>query len=102
MTDAEDRANEIGRRSAWVGILQQAGSELGYDTDEGKLAFLLAERERTVAALREICGVHGDNDWPPNLYLPDIINKHLGNYLDESIDDDDGDAEEPVTSRGAT
>ena len=41
----------------------------------------IEEREETIIKLREICQDFGDNDWPDDLYLPDIIEKHLYNHL---------------------
>jgi hypothetical protein len=41
------------------------------------------ERKQAIAVLRELCGKFGDNDWPDDLYLSDIIEKHLGDYLEE-------------------
>lgn len=43
---------------------------------------LIAERSAMIAALRRICRYHGDNDWSDDLYLPDIIDKHLAAYLE--------------------
>lgn len=40
-------------------------------------ARLISERQAAIQALRELCEDHGDNDWPDDLHLADIINKHL-------------------------
>ncbi len=40
-----------------------------------------AERRDIVAALREVCEHHGDNEWTDNINLGDAINMHLGNHL---------------------
>ncbi len=79
----------LGNRAAYARMLVLIAGELGADTSEGKLASLLAERERTVTKLREVCAEHGDNDWPDNLYLPDVIEKHLARYL-PPVDDGPG------------
>ena len=50
----------------------------GSDRDK---ASLLIERQAAIAALREVCAVFGDNDWPDDLYLADIIEKHLAPHL---------------------
>jgi len=42
---------------------------------------LVAERHETVQMLREVCAMFGDNDWPDDLYLPDVVEKHLFNHL---------------------
>lgn len=41
------------------------------------------ERADIVAQLRDVCDRFGDNDWPDNLHLGDVIQKHLVNYLEE-------------------
>ncbi len=42
-----------------------------------------AQRERAdaVRVLRGLCQEFGDNDWPDNLHLGDVIEKHLGKHL---------------------
>ena len=37
----------------------------------------VAERQEVVAILRRLCAEPGDNDWPDNLHLSDVIEKHL-------------------------
>ena len=44
--------------------------------DKDKAA-LLIERQGAIVALREVCAAFGDNDWPDELDLADIIEKHL-------------------------
>lgn len=46
------------------------------------IARLTTEREDALSALRTICEDHGDNYWENDLHLADIINKHLGDYLE--------------------
>jgi hypothetical protein len=77
MTESDYAA---GHRDAWIGILRTAMRELGHDAPE--VARLVLERSEAVQQLRILCGrlerVHkGDNDWPDDLYLPDVIAKHL-------------------------
>jgi len=81
--DAHERGHIEGRRSAYRSLLGQIAVELGVETTEGQLAALLAERMDVVASLRQACTDHGDNDWPDNLHLRDVIDKHLVCYLDE-------------------
>lgn len=38
---------------------------------------LRVERAETVAALRRLCDYLGDNDWPDDLHLADVIEKHI-------------------------
>lgn len=47
------------------------------DTERWRL-----ERNAAVAILREVCEAHGDNDWPDDLHLRDVIDKHLWQHLE--------------------
>lgn len=76
-----DQLYTQGRRVAWARILDMAARELGYSTETGRLAAVLAEREEVVAALRRACAEHGDNDWSDGANLVDVIEKHLEAYL---------------------
>lgn len=49
--------------------------------DERQLEELKAERAETVAALRRVCDEFGDNDWPDELHLGDVVEKHLRRHL---------------------
>lgn len=88
MTDAEAKAHEAGRRAGLTRILMECARELGHDDPLLKAAALIAEREATVATLRRICADYGDNDWDSDLHLPDVIEKHLERYFDDSEDDE--------------
>lgn len=41
----------------------------------------VSERQETIKSLRGLCKDFGDNDWPDDLHLADVIEKHLGKYL---------------------
>jgi hypothetical protein len=41
------------------------------------------EREESVAMLRTVCTNFGDNDWPDDLHLADVIEKHLWRHLEK-------------------
>jgi hypothetical protein len=56
-------------------------TELGYTGRS--VESLVLEREQTVAALRSVCADHGDNDWTEELHLADVVDNHLGRYLDD-------------------
>lgn len=75
MTDAEEQAYLQGRRAVYTALLQECLRELGYEGET--VAALIAEREAAIVQLRELCRVHGDNDWKPDLHLADIISKHV-------------------------
>lgn len=96
MAEDSDETNERhwinGHRAAWRGLLGQAIRELrgdGVEAEDPELraAVLLAQLEDVRAALRRVCEDHGDNDWPDNLHLGDVIEKHLGRHLDQASHD---------------
>lgn len=75
-----DEASYIqGSNAAWRRILAEAIRELG--PMEGTAERWRVERADIVAALREICEDHGDNNWPDNLHIADVLRKHLQPYL---------------------
>ncbi len=84
MTAKEEKAYEKGHRAAATRIIMECARELGEDDPLRKAAHYIAEREQAIAALRELCAEHADNDWPDNLHLADIIRKRLGKYLGSS------------------
>ena len=47
---------------------------------------MIVEREETVAQLRSLCAEYGDNDWPNNLHLGDVVDKHLCRYIREVLE----------------
>jgi len=85
LTEKEREAREDGyvegRRSAYRSLLRECLSNLS-ETERSASAYAI-ERQETISVLRSLCAEHGDNDWPDNLYIPDIITKHLEPYLDE-------------------
>lgn len=81
MTQKEEAAYMNGRKTAWLTILKDALEGLGYDGPEFHAAKWAVERAEIVAMLRYVCGRHGDNDWPDDLNLADVIDKHLNKHL---------------------
>lgn len=79
MTPTEEHAFTEGHRAAWRSILARALAELGYDAP--REARVIAELESARLALRKLCTEHGDNSWPDDLHLADVIEKRLGRYL---------------------
>lgn len=84
---AHDRKRRISLhtsgRAAWSRMLQECVRELGYDDPEAQKTRWILERGAAIAQLRDLCGRFGDNEWPDNLHLADVIEKHLGRYLSE-------------------
>ncbi len=67
-----------GHRMAWRQILGEAIRQLGPD---GSSESWRTERADAIAALRTVCEEYGDNEWPDDLHLGDIIEKHLTKHL---------------------
>jgi len=81
MNADEELAWDRGYRAAMTETLRLAVLALGYEGTRHE-AWIL-EREATVAMLRIVCAEHGDNDWPNDLHLADVIEKHLERYLEK-------------------
>ena len=81
MTEAEEHIYMEGSRAAWQQLYDLAARRLGYENMP--VAVLASARERAVVALRAVCREYGDNDWPDDLDLSDIIDKHLHRHLAE-------------------
>lgn len=74
---------EQGYRAAVLSTLRNCLQELDTSDLESEKVRWVVERELAVAKLRQICEEHGDNDWPNNLNLADVIEKHLWRHLEE-------------------
>lgn len=81
MIEREELAYERGHTAAWQSLLSECLRNLGYNSAECKQHGWITERVAAIASLRSICEDLGDNDWPDDLHLADIIDKHLGDYL---------------------
>lgn len=88
MNEKEEAAYALGRRAGWVALLHQALRELGYEDIEAKKAAWVTEREAAIAQLRMACDEFGDNDWPDDLHIADIIEKHLVAYIETDEEED--------------
>ena len=75
-------AREEGAKAAWRTMLNMCLRELGSNDPDADRARWMSERAETVAMLRRVCGEHGDNDWPDDLHLADVIDKHLAVYFE--------------------
>lgn len=76
-----DDSYEQGSRMAWSLMLQECCRQLGYNDVESDKCKWIAEREAAISSLRNVCQEHGDNTWPVDLHLADIIEKHLHRHL---------------------
>ena len=76
-----------GSNQALMGMLSFVLRELDFDeTDmERKYYSWIEERQAAVNQLRVLCDEYGDNDWPDDLHLGDVIEKHLGRPLNEDL-----------------
>jgi hypothetical protein len=72
---------ELGNRAAWLAMLAECLRHLGVDDVEAGKARWVKEREETIAQLRILCDVVGDNNWTESLYLADVVEKHLARHL---------------------
>lgn len=77
-----------GRRAGLRATLSFVLRELGADiatTDplslELQIGRLTKQLEDTRAQLRMVCREFGDDDWDDDLYLADVVEKHLGKHL---------------------
>ncbi len=83
MTEEEERAYIQGKRSVYSEMLRQASQGLGFEhtLDTALEVHWAVEREEALQVLRDICGEHGDNDWPNDLNLADVLRNHLQRHL---------------------
>lgn len=77
MTEQEEKSYQDGYKAALLDQLHSIYRGLAIYQDVTKEE-LITEREQAIAALRDLCEAYGDNEWPDNLHLYDIITKHLG------------------------
>ena len=80
-TDHYERGYVEGRRAFARHLAQVVRGELG--VLGRSLSDLELELDEARSVLRRLCAEHGDNDWDDDLHLADVINKHLGRYLDD-------------------
>jgi predicted secreted protein len=80
----EETAYMNGSRMAWLLMLGQCLRHLGYDDPDVRKVAWVTERTEAIHQLRDVCGDFGDNDWPDELSLADVIEKHLARHLHAS------------------
>lgn len=62
-------------------MLETCCRHLGYDNSEARGVAWIIERQEIIYQLRTLCGDFGDNDWPDDLNLVDVLEKHLAAHL---------------------
>ncbi len=88
MTPDEEAAYEQGRKAAGLSLLRYALGEVYGKVPDDPLAQvgrLQLERTETVAALRHVCAEYGDNKWPDDLHLADVVEKCLERPLSDCL-----------------
>ncbi len=85
MTESEERAYGMGHDAALRIVLATVLQVMPQgDAERWRL-----ERGAAVAQLRSVCEDFGDNDWPDDLHLADVIEKHLARQLHDDGRGDD-------------
>lgn len=80
-TEEKEHLWKLGNDAAYRAIMLECVAHLD-DEPMKHVARWLAERGDAIRALRNLCEYLGlSNDWPDNLYLADIIEKHIERYL---------------------
>lgn len=87
--EEKDIAYTQGADRAWLRMLGECVRALGYNSPEHNANRWILERADAVLKLREICEDFGDNDWPSDLHLTDVLEKHLLRRLHEDGRGDD-------------
>ncbi len=86
-SEARKAGYDAGSRRAYVSMLEHALSGLNYKGSAAEHAAWIREREATVSELRRVCATFGDNDWPIDLNLANVVDKHLGRYLQGAVEE---------------
>ena len=80
----DEQSYTQGRNAAHIGTMLNCLRALGFNNAEAaNMAHVawIEERQAAVNALRDLCETFGDNDWPDELHLGDVIEKHLARPL---------------------
>lgn len=85
MTEQEEQIYIAGRRQALLAVMQRCATDLGVRDPLSELAYLIDERDRTRAKLREVCALLESNDWPDSADLADVVEKHLLRQVEDAV-----------------
>lgn len=81
MSDDRQEGYIAGSRRTVRRMLSWCLNELEVDDPDRARTLWLLERTDLVLTLRNVCRDFGDNHWPDDLHLGDVIEKHLVPYL---------------------
>ena len=73
---------ELGRRGALLKVIQDCFNALRVDDPARGQAAWVLERQELILHLRRLCAIYGDNDWTEDDHLGDVLDRHLGYWLD--------------------
>jgi hypothetical protein len=79
--ELDERMYLQGLRQAFIRMLGVCIEGLGADDSLVRKVRWLKEREEVKLRLHELCREFGDDSWPEDLYLPDVMEKHLAKPL---------------------
>lgn len=83
MNEDQEKIYMQGEKYAYQNMIRKCQHELrAMDAKLPTREQFAEERIETVAVLRRLCAEFGDNDWDDDLHLSDVIDKHLGRYLE--------------------
>jgi hypothetical protein len=82
--DIKDDAFEAGRQAVFRSMLGFITGEL--HGDERKVAGAIAHLIDVKTALRGLCEEFGCNEWPDDLNLSDVVEKHLGRKIRDMVE----------------
>jgi len=85
MDKKEEQCYLQGSQQAWRMMLGTCLRQLGCEDTSAGQARWVAERTDVILLLRSLCAEYGDNDWPDNLHISDILGKHIYWYKFEEL-----------------
>lgn len=82
MSEETDDKWLAGYKAARRRMIEESARWLDDDDPLKQASDWIAERADVIVKLRELCAAFGDNDWPDELHLGDVLEKHLFPHLD--------------------
>lgn len=87
--DQREENYENGKRAVYLEVIRHCYREMMQGEEILPESYVI-ERTEAVQTLRHLCEEFGNNNWPDNLNLSDVIEKHLGRHLHQSSQRFDG------------